>query len=308
MKIAIMGTGGLGGYIGGRLAHAENDVTFIARGAKLEALGQNGLEVKSVMESFHLRAVKATDKPAEVGPVDLIVLSVKNYDMVAATKAMKPMVGATTTIVPVLNGVDHITTVSEIVGAEHVLGGLISMTAHVIAPGVVERLGEHGVFEFGEQDGSTTARLKAAEQVLGIDGLRGKASSSIMAGMWQKLATICGANICCVVRGTKGDVLRGMPETGELTRQLVTEVVEIAQAKGVALTDAAIDACMDMINATPVHFKPSMFVGLERADRIELEALNGAVVRYGRELGIPTPANGFVYACLKPYIDGVGQG
>ena len=153
-----------------------------------------------------------------------------------------------------------------------------------------------------------SARVEAAEQILGIDGLSGKASSNILAGMWQKLAAICGANICCVVRGSKEDVSRGMPETGELTHQLVSEVVQIARAKRVDLADEAIDACLGMFNALLPHFKPSMLVGLERGDRIELDALNGAVVRYGRELGIPTPANGFVYACLKPYAEGVERG
>ena len=307
MKIAVMGTGGLGGYIGGRLAHAGNDVAFIARGPQLKALQQNGLEVRSVMENFHVRSVKATDDPAEVGPVDLIVLSVKAYDVVAATEAMRPLVGTMTTIVPVLNGVDHIRTVSEILGTEHVLGGLISMTAHVVAPGVVERIGEHGSFEFGEQAGGITARVEAVEQVLGIDGLNGTASPSIIVGMWQKLATICGADICCVVRGDMGAVRRGMPETGDLMRQLITEVVKVSQAMNVDLMDAAIDSCIDLLSSVPTHFKPSMLVGLEHGNRIEVEALNGAVVRYGRELGVATPANGFVYACLKPYVDGIEE-
>ena len=307
MKIAIMGTGGMGGYIGGRLAHAGNDVTFIARGRQLEALLQSGLEVRSVTESFHIDRVNATNNPAEVGPVDLIVLSVKAFDVAAVTETMRPLVGTATTIVPVLNGVDHISTLSEILGAGHVLGGLASFTAHVVAPGNVERIGEHGSFEFGEQSGGITPRVEAVEPVLGIEGLNATASPDIMAGMWQKLGTICGANICCVVRGDMGTVRRGRPQTLDLMRQLIMEVVEVSRAMSVDLTDAAIDSCMDLLGSVPEHFKPSMLVSLEHGSRTELEALNGAVVRYGRASGVATPANEFVYACLKPYMDGVKE-
>lgn len=305
MKIAVMGAGGLGGYIGGRLAHAGNDVAFIARGAQLEAMRNSGVEVRSVAENFHIPSVSATDNPAEIGPVELIVLSVKAYDVAAAAKAMRPLLGPNTMIVPVLNGVGHIETLSEHVAAEHVLGGLISMTAHVVSPGVVERLGEHGAFEFGEQSGGLTARVEAVEQVLNIDGLNGKASPNILVGMWQKFAAICGANVCCVVRGDKATVLRGMPETGVLMRQLCSEVANVAKALNIGLADTAVDSFIELFNSTPPHFKPSMLVGLERGERIELEALNGAVARYGRQLGIETPANDFAYACLKPYVDGV---
>lgn len=165
MKIAVMGAGGLGGYIGGRLVHAGNDVSFIARGAQLEAMQKNGLEVRSVAKNFHIPSVTATDNPADVGPVDLIVLSVKAYALAAAAEAMRPLVSPNTMIVPVLNGIGHIETLGERLGTEHVLGGLISMTAHVVSPGIVERLGEHGTFEFGEQAGGITARVEAVEQV-----------------------------------------------------------------------------------------------------------------------------------------------
>ena len=300
-----MGTGGLGGYVGGRLARAGNDVAFIARGARLEALRRKGLEVRSVAESFRLPEVWATHDPAEIGAVDLVILSVKSYDVVSAAEAMRPLLGPETVIVPVLNGVDHMRVVREALGAEHVLGGLISMTAHVVAPGVVERLGEHGIFEFGEPTGGLSPRVEALQPVLDIDGVHGKPSASITEGMWQKFAFICGANVCCVVRGNKETVWRGMPETGGLIRQLMVEVVAVAKAFGVGLTDSAVGASMDLLSGIAPHFKPSMLVGLERGERIELEALNGAVVRYGREVGVATPANEFVYASLKPHVDGV---
>ena len=304
MKIAIMGSGGLGGYIGGRLAQAGNKVTFIARGPQLEALQQDGLQVKSVMGDFHLPSVRASHDPAAVGPVDLILLSVKSYDLATAAEALRPMLGAETVILPVLNGIDHVSALNEMLGPEHVLGGLTSMTAHVLSPGLVERIGDHGIFQFGEQAGGRSPRVAALQAVLGIDGLNGQASTDIMAAMWQKLALICGANIWCVVRGDKTAVWRGMPETGRLIRQAISEVVRVAQAQGIALTEAAIEAAMNTLESTPPQFKPSMLLGLERGQQIEVEALNGAVVRYGQAVDVPTPVNGFVYACLKPYVGG----
>lgn len=304
MKIAVMGTGGLGGYIGGQLANAGNDVCFIARGAQLEALNNKGLEVRSTKQNFHLPTVTATSDPAEVGAVDLIIFSVKAYDVGSAIDSMKPMVGANTSIVPILNGVGHMEGLTAQFGSDHTLGGLTSMTAHVVAPGIVERIGEHGTFEFGEQAGGTSDRVETLEKTLGIDGLNGKASATIMLGIWQKFATICGANICCIVRGDKAAVMRGMPDTGDLMRQLCGEVVKVAQARSIDLPDTAVDQFMELFGSVPPHFKPSMLVGLEHGHRIELEALNGTVVRFGGELGLPTPANRFLYACLKPYVDG----
>lgn len=192
MKIAVMGAGGLGGYIGGHLAKVGNDVAFIARGAQLEALKKDGLEVRSTKQNFRLKSVTATDDPAEVGIVDLIIFSVKAYDVGTAIEAMTPMVGPNTSIVPILNGVGHIDALTGKFGSDRTLGGLTSMTAHVIEPGVVERIGEHGTFEFGEQAGGRSARIEALEKALGIDGLNGRASATIMLGMWQKFSLICG--------------------------------------------------------------------------------------------------------------------
>lgn len=304
MKITIMGTGGLGGYIGGCLAHAGNDVTFIARGKQLDALSRNGLEVRSATGNFYMPSVKTSDAAAQLEPADLIVLSVKAYDLTEAIESMMPQVGPATMILPMLNGVEHMRSLNDRFGADRVLGGLSTMTAHVVAPGIVERIGEHGHLEFGEQAGGITTRVESIEKLLGVDGLNAKASPSILVSLWQKLSTICGLNVCCAIRGNKQAVLRGMPETGDLMRRLSSEVVEVAQAMNIDLQDTAIDAATQLFGSMPLQFKPSMLIALERGNRLELEALNGAVVRFGREFGVPTPANVFVYACLKPYVDG----
>jgi 2-dehydropantoate 2-reductase len=303
MKIAIMGTGGLGGYIGGRLAHAGNEVSLIARGPQLEAIRQNGLQVKHAQGEFHIQPAQATDNPAEVGPVELILLSVKTYDLVPAVEAMRPMVGPQTAIIPVLNGIEHIEILSDMLGAEHVLGGQTSMTAHIVAPGVVERIGEHGVFEFGEMAGDLSSRVEAIEQVLGIEGLNGKAVSNIAESMWQKFAGICGVGVFSVVRGN-AEILQRTPETLELIWQAILEGIAVAQAKDIPLDSSLLDWAKEVMNSLPPHFKPSMLVDLERDRRIEVEALNGAMSRLGKAVGVPTPVNDFIYACLKPYANG----
>ncbi|HMN30380.1 MAG TPA: 2-dehydropantoate 2-reductase, partial [Caldilineaceae bacterium] len=237
MKIAIMGSGGLGGYLGGCLAQAGQDVTFIARGRQLAAIRQNGLRVRSQQGEFQIKPVQATDQPAEVGPVDLILFCVKSYDLIPAAEQLKPMIGAQTAIIPVLNGIDHLETLSQIVGATHVLGGQSGMTAHVVEPGVVERVGKHGHLEFGEVQGGLSARCAAIEQVLAIEGIQGKAVSNMMVSMWHKFAAICGMGIFSLVRGDAA-TLRRAPEAVELVLAAGKEGVEVAAARGVCLDPA----------------------------------------------------------------------
>ena len=304
MKIVIMGAGGLGCYIGGQLIRGGRDVTLVARGAQLAALTESGLEIRWNGTSARLPSARATGDPATLAPPDLIVLSVKAYDLAGAIEGMRPLVGPATSIFPILNGVDHIRRLNEAFGAERVLGGLSNLTAHVVAPGIVERLGQHGGLEFGEQSGEATERCHRFEKALAVEGLQAKASPSIVTSLWQKLAVICGVSVSCVVRGDKAAILRGAPESIELVRQLAAEVVEVARARGIDIDHGAVDSFVQLFDSLPQVFKPSMLVALERHQRLELEAMNGAVVRMGREAGVPTPGNAFVYACLKPHVQG----
>ena len=303
MKIAIMGTGGLGGYIGGRLAQDGQDVTFIARGVQLEAIEQNGLQGKSIQGEFHIQPAQATNNPAEVGPVDLILFCVKSYDTVSAAEAMRPMVGPETVVIPVLNGIQHIEQLSEILGADHVLGGMTIMTAHVIAPGVVERIGDHGVLEFGEMQGGLSDRCQKIQQTLGIDGIQGTLMPNIAERMWWKFAGFCGVGIVAVIRGNKEIVWRS-PEAVDMIYEAMAEAVAVGQAKGVAIDSSIIDEAKNLLEGAPPHWKPSLAVSLERGQRIEVEAINGTLSRMGKDVGVPTPVNDFIYACLKPYADG----
>lgn len=303
MKIAIMGAGGLGGYFGGLLAQAGHDVSFIARGAQLQAMQQTGLQVKRAQAEFRLQPVQATDAPADVGPVELLLFCVKAYDALIAAQMMEPMVGEGTSIVPILNGIEHMDILTDLYGAKHVLGGQTSMTAHVLAPGSVERVGTHGTFDFGEIGGGSTTRTEALAEVLGIDGINAKAVPNIMHSMWQKFAMICGVNLFAVIRGD-AETMRRAPETFAMILQGIREGVAVAQAKGIPLDESALEFAQGVLNGLPPHFKPSLLVSLDRGQRIEVEALNGAMSRMGKEVGVPTPINDCIYTCLKPYVNG----
>jgi 2-dehydropantoate 2-reductase len=304
MKIAVMGSGGLGGYMGGRLAQAGRDVTFVARGQHLQAIRHNGLQVQSPAGNFVIKPAKATNHPAEVGPVDLILLCVKSYDVLEATQLMQPMVGTQTAIIPVQNGLDHIETVSGILGVEHLVGGVAAISAHIASPGVIQHNESPDFLEFGELSGGLSARCEWFEYMLAVEGFEVIGRPDIVERMWWKFSGMCGASVFCVARGSRS--LVWIPEIQDLCRQTISEVVAIARASGVPLSKSIPDEVVALWD-NQTGFKPSMLVDLERNRRLELEVLNGAAVRFGKELGMPTPANDFIYACLKPYLNGPPQ-
>jgi 2-dehydropantoate 2-reductase len=304
MNIAIMGSGALGSYIGGRLAHSGQDVTFIARGAQLTALRQKGLTVTSHFGDFSLETVTATDNCAEVGPVDLILFCVKSYSAQGAAEQMKPMVGPETVIIPVLNGVDHIETLQETVGQEHVLGGVCIFSAHLVEPGHVEQAGSFHALPFGELNGDLSARCMMIQPVLAETGIEAMAVPDIVERMWWKMTAMCGLfGVYSVVRANNA-VISAVPETRNLVLQAIGEAVAVAQAKQIPVSSSVIDEIDAAINNMPPAYQPSMKVDLEQGNRLELEAVNGFISRTGKALGVPTPLNDFIYACLKPYVKG----
>lgn len=304
MRIAVMGTGGLGSYIGGRLAQAGADVTFIARGQQLQAISQNGIQVQSQFGGFAVAPVRAMNNPTEVGPVDLILFCVKAYDAESAAIQIKPLVGPQTAILPVLNGLDHLETLGAILGPEHVLGGSAQITAHVIAPGLIEQVGGMHSLEFGELTGATSDRCAQIQQVLASTGIEVRVSPNIVEKMWWKLAAICGtAGVFSVVRSSAGAIAQ-TPETLALVHQAVAECVTVAQAHQISLSPALPDQIVNLVKNAPATLKPSMLIDLEHERRLEVEALNGKISRLGKAVGVPTPVNDFIYACLKPYMNG----
>lgn len=303
MKIAVVGVGGLGGYIGGRLAQSGQDVTFIARGQRLAALRENGLQVRNPDGEFVIRPVQATNNPADVGPVDLIIFCVKTYDVDTAAKPLLPLVGPGTALLPVQNGIAHLEQLRAILGNEVVLGGMAMINAHSPAPGVIERPGGPHFLEFGEIDGEVSARCTAIAQAIQATGIEAIVSPKIAERMWWKLVGVCGASVFCLMRANKGQVW-DFAETRTLMHQILTEGVAVARAHGIALAPTLPDDMVKIADTFPSQYKPSLLVDLEHGRRLEIEAWNGALVRYGQAAGVPTPVNAVIYACLKPYANG----
>jgi 2-dehydropantoate 2-reductase len=306
MKIGVMGAGGLGGFIGGRLALEGHRVSFITRGKHLKAICEFGLKVESPGGNFVIEPALATDDPGEVGPVDLVLLTVKSYDLTEAINAVKPMIETQTLIIPVLNGIEHIDKLCEGIGKKHVLGGLAMIVAHIAEPGLIHHSAANSL-EFGEVGGGNSDRCKDLQDALSQDALEIKAVPNVIDRMWWKFAAICGAGVFTVMRGSKEDVW-DFPETHALIRSTLSEVVAVANTKGIDLSSSVVDELLEMAGNFPPHYKPSMLVDLERGNRLEIEALNGSLCRIGKQVGISTPVNDFIYACLQPFADGyVGQ-
>lgn len=305
MKIAVMGTGGLGGYFGGTLARDGADVTFIARGKQLEAMAAHGLQILCPDADFLVNPVQVTDSPEEVGITDLILFCVKSYDAEAALQLIKPMVGPHTVVIPVLNGIEHIAAMQAALGEDHVLGGVATPSAHKSAPGVVRVVGfATGVAQliFGEWPAGESARCERIQAVLTDTGLTAQAVPNISESMWRKLAFISGASVLAVMRGPIGRVWS--PETEALIQQAAAETVAVAVAQGITLPKNLPDGFVGWGSRMPPDYKPSLLRDLEQGNRLEMEAITGLVTHLGKKTNTPTPVNDFVYACLKPYVNG----
>ncbi len=302
MKIGVMGAGGLGGFIGGRLALDGHDVHFIARGQHLKAIMRSGLRVQSPSGDFIIEAAKATADPGDVGPVELIIFSVKSYDAAEAIEIMNPMVGPQTLVLPVLNGVEHIDMLCEQLGEDHILGGLAMIGANIVEPGLIRHYVLNSL-EFGELDGSLSLRCIALQDNLAQDVIDIKAVPDVLKRMWWKFAGICGAGVFTVMRGSK-ELVWDFPETRALVRSALSDVVAVANAKGITLSSSTVNEMLEVAESMPPQYKPSTLVDLDSGNRLEIDALNGALSRFGKKVGVSTPVNDFIYACLQPYANG----
>jgi 2-dehydropantoate 2-reductase len=300
MKIAVMGAGGVGGYYGAVLARAGEDVTFIARGAHLEAIRKAGLKVESqAAGNFALPQAKATDNPADIGPVHLILFATKAYDLEAAAAAIKPCLGAETVILPLLNGVDIADRIAAVVGRRHVLGGMCQISAAIQSPGLIRTVGPLNKIVFGELAGGTSARVQAVHQVLVKAGINAELSEQVLVEIWNKFLFICALGGVCTVTATVLGPVRSDPDTRALLVGVMEEVHALARRQGVALKPTVVADTLAAMDKLPEGTRPSMLLSLEQGAKLEVDALNGTAARLGRQLGVPTPINQFIFAALK---------
>jgi 2-dehydropantoate 2-reductase len=304
MRIAVVGAGGVGGGYGAFLAKAGADVTFIARGAHLAAMKANGLRLESQRGDIHLDPTQATDDPAAVGPVDVVLFCVKLWDVESAGAAVKPMVGPHTAVIPLQNGIDAAERLAPILGAGAVMGGVAGIAATIMAPGLIRQTGTGLRMVFGELDGRASPRGEAFAALCAKAGIDGVLSRSIQTDLWMKFILLASnASIMALARLPVGR-LRDDPDIGPWFATAYAEVASIGRAAGIALPEDAVERVLGFNRNAPPHLIPSMAVDLLRGNRIELPWLSGKVVELGRKHGVPTPVHSLMYAMLKPYVMG----
>jgi 2-dehydropantoate 2-reductase len=298
MKIGVVGVGGVGGYFGGLLARMGVDIHFVARGKHLRALQDEGLQVLSSQGNFHI-LLHATAEPHEIGPVDLVLFCVKSFDTFHAAREMESMVDDSTVILSLQNGIDNIEKLIAHYGPERIMGGTAYIESSLAAPGVIAHTGTMGRIVFGELDGGSSERALKILQVFQQAGIDTELSNNIERVLWEKFLFICGVHgVSTLSRAPLGLVL-SCPETRELLVEVMGEVQQLAQRKGIVLAKSAVSDAMDLIGTYKKQFKCSMLRDLEWRRPMEIEALNGMVVKLGQILGLATPFNQTIYACIK---------
>jgi 2-dehydropantoate 2-reductase len=300
MRIAIIGAGGVGGYFGGRLARAGDDVAFIARGEHLRAMREEGLRVRSVAGDFTVHPVRATDDPAEVGPVDAVLVATKTWQVEEACRTAAPLLGPETVVVTLQNGVEAPAQAARIVGRERVLPGVARIFSRVAEPGLVVHAGGPASVTFGELDGPPTPRVLRLRDALAAAGVAVETPDDVLADLWAKfLFVVPMGGVGALARAPVG-VLRGMPETRRLLEEAMGEILAVARARGIRLPDDVVARTMGFVDGQPAEGTTSLQRDVAAGRPSELEAWCGAVVRLGAESGVPTPLHRVMYHALLP--------
>lgn len=301
MRIAVFGAGGVGGYFGGRLAQAGEDVVFVARGAHLAAMRRDGLSVESTAGDFVVRPVEATDEPSRVGAVDAVLLGVKAWQVREAAPALRPMLSEGGFVVPLQNGVEAADELAAELGAERVVGGLCKIFCYVAGPGRIRHAGVPPRIEFGERDGRRSDRVdglrSAFEKAAGVDVAT---PGDINAALWEKFLFIAPLSGVGAVTRMPAGVLRSVPEGREMLETAMREVFDVGRSRGVGLRKDAVARTMSYVDALSPETTASMQRDILEGRPSELEYQTGAVVRLGRAGGVAVPVNEFIYRSLIP--------
>ncbi len=300
MKIAVMAAGGLGGYYGALLAKDGHDVIFIARGAHLKAIRENGLTIKSVHGDFAVKPAKATDNPSQVGVVDWVLFGVKTYDTESATQAMRPMIGANTIVLTFQNGVDAPDQIGAIIGKELVLAAPTQIVSNITAPGGIEQKSPFRSTTIGEIGGQgLTPRVQQIVAAFKRTGVDVTAAADGHKPLWHKFVFIASTSGLATLARTAPYDLFQTPEARATLCAAMEEVYAVGKAHGIAMdTDIVERQYQFTLNLKP-GAKPSMQLDLEQGKRLEIDAMSGAIARLGAAKGVPTPVHQTIYVALK---------
>lgn len=298
MKIAVIGAGGIGGYFGSLLAQAGEDVTLIARGRNLDRIQAHGLTIRAGGEGRTV-PVRAVGDAAAVGTADLVLVCVKTYDLEGALPLLPPLVGEATRVLPLENGVTAVDVVAGVAGSERTLGGVAYVEAELVAPGVVVKPGPLQRIVFGPLDGAISGRDREIGRALERAEIALEIVEDIRVAMWRKFVFICAmAGLTTLTRGTIGEVL-AVPQGRRLFMDAVAEAVAVGRAAGVDLPEDLTAATLAFADGLPPGMRSSMQKDLEEGRRLELDALNGTVVRLAANLGIEVPVNRTIDGALR---------
>lgn len=300
MRIAVVGTGAVGGYFGGRLAQAGQDVVFLARGAHLRAIQEQGLQVESVDGDFAISPAHATDDPVQIGHVDLVLLAVKGWQVPQAIETMRPLVGPETFVVPLLNGVEAPEQLAAVFGVHRILGGLCGLYSSVVGPGHIRNVLPRPFVTIGELDHAPSEHSEQLRQAFEHARVQATITADIHAALWEKLLFVGPyGGVGAVTRAPVG-VLRRQTETRSLLEATMREVFVLARARGVRVGDEAIAKALAGIDLSPEQATASMQRDIMAGRPSELESQLGVVVRLAHPAGVEVPLHTFLYACLLP--------
>jgi 2-dehydropantoate 2-reductase len=300
MRIAIFGAGSIGGYFGGRLSQAGEDVVFIARGEHLNAMLTHGLRVDSINGNFVVQTVQATDDPSKIGKVDMVLVGVKAWQVPEAAEAMRPMVGSETFILPLQNGLEAPGQLSQALGEQRVLVGLCGLFCYMAGPGHIVHAGTDPFVKFGEQDNHRSQRVELLLDAFKRAGVNAEIPPDIQVAMWMKFLLITvWSGLGAVTRAPVG-IWRSMPETRRMAQMSLQEIITVAAARDISLPEEALQTTMNMYDRLVPQSTASLQRDIMEGRPSEIETQIGAVVRFGQEANVATPLHTFIYCSLLP--------
>jgi 2-dehydropantoate 2-reductase len=306
MHVAIVGSGAVGGYYGAKLARAGHTVSFVARGAHLRAIRERGLMIWSPLGDFTVKAA-AEDDTARIGPVDVVLYAVKTYDNATALPMLTPLLGPSTVVVTLQNGVDSPDEVAAVVGADRVLGGPTYIATAIGAPGFIEQTGLHRRIVFGEVFGPRTAvspRVQAIADAMAKADIQAEPQADARVPMWEKFIYLAPFAAFTGAARLPIGPLWSDPVIRQQFLDAVLEVERVARAEGVAVPGGVLDRVIAYVDALPAGTRSSLLIDLQLGKRTELESLAGSVVRRGKAAGVPTPIMAALYSVLRPHAAG----
>lgn len=298
MKIGIIGTGGVGGYFGARLATSGNEVKFIARGKHLQAIKENGLRVKSIKGDLHIAPAIVSDNISDLSDCELIIFGVKAWQVKEIAPVLTKTLNKDALILPLQNGVLAVEELMDFFGGNQILGGLCMVFSSIESPGVINHKGLEPSITFGELDKSVKKRIIQLKNTFEKAGINTTLSEDIDAALWRKFILICLSGLGAIAN-SEYSLIREIPETRQIIIDVLTEVSLVAKAKKVNLENDIVEKSLRIVDAYPAESMSSLARDVLNGKPSEIEYQNGTIIQLGKEMGIETPANKFIYGFIK---------